>query len=200
MSKTNKEEKNIVGNSAYDSFDSNKECSPDIFDRIMHTKPFSVFESFYVKNKSVLLYLFFGGLTTLVSIFTFWLAGLLIRADFDVSILGSVYSVKVVLTNAISWICAVLFAFFTNRIWVFNSPTDTWKGFFKQMTAFFGGRFATFLLETAILIVFVSILNFNEMIMKIIAQIAVLISNYIISKLIVFKKRDWFVLLSYIAI
>lgn len=166
-----------------------KQKTPDIFDRIMHIKPFSIFESFYIKNKSVLLYLFFGGLTTLVSILTFWIAELLINADFNISIFGSLYSVKVILTNAVSWICAVLFAFFTNRTWVFNSPTKTWKEFWSQMAAFFGGRFATFLLETVILIVFVSALKFNELAIKILAQIAVLVSNYIISKLIVFKDR-----------
>lgn len=191
MSKINEAEKNDYKNLLSDKSNVNKkEKAPDIFDRIMHIKPFSVFERFYIKNKSVLLYLFFGGLTTLVSILTFWLAELFIRSDFNVSIFGSMYSVKVVLSNAISWICAVLFAFFTNRIWVFNSPTDSWTGFFKQMAAFFGGRFATFLLETAILVVFVSILNFNEMLMKIIAQFVVLVSNYVISKLIVFRKRS----------
>ncbi len=191
MSKINEGEKNGYKNEISDKFNVNeKEKSPDIFDRLMHIKPFSVFERFYIKNKSVLLYLFFGGLTTLVSILTFWLAELFIRSDFNVSIFGSMYSVKVVLSNAISWICAVLFAFFTNRIWVFNSPTDSWTGFFKQMAAFFGGRFATFLLETAILVVFVSILDFNEMLMKIIAQLVVLVSNYVISKLIVFRKRS----------
>ena len=191
MSKINEAEKNDYKNELSDKFNVNeKEKAPDIFDRIMHIKPFSVFERFYIKNKSVLLYLFFGGLTTLVSILTFWLAELFIRCDFNVSIFGSMYSAKVVLSNAISWICAVLFAFFTNRIWVFNSPTDSWTGFFKQMAAFFGGRFATFLLETAILVVFVSILDFNEMLMKIIAQLVVLVSNYVISKLIVFRKRN----------
>lgn len=191
MSKINEAEKNDYKNLLSDKSNVNKkEKAPDIFDRIMHIKPFSVFERFYIKNKSVLLYLFFGGLTTLVSILTFWLAELFIRSDFNVSIFGSMYSAKVVLSNAISWICAVLFAFFTNRIWVFNSPTDSWTGFFKQMAAFFGGRFATFLLETAILVVFVSILNFNEMLMKIIAQLVVLVSNYVISKLIVFRKRS----------
>ena len=191
MSKINEAEKNDYKNLLSDKSNVNKkEKAPDIFDRIMHIKPFSVFERFYIKNKSVLLYLFFGGLTTLVSILTFWLAELFIRSDFNVSIFGSMYSAKVVLSNAISWICAVLFAFFTNRIWVFNSPTDSWTGFFKQMAAFFGGRFVTFLLETVILVVFVSILNFNEMLMKIIAQLVVLVSNYVISKLIVFRKRS----------
>lgn len=188
MDKTRKSEKSVEENIASDNAVNEKQKNPDIFDRIMHVKPFSVFEGFYVKNKSVLLYLFFGGLTTLVSIVTFWLSELLIKTDFNISILGSVYSAKVVLTNTISWICAVLFAFFTNRIWVFNSPTDTWKGFFKQISAFFGGRFATFLLETVILIVFVSALHFNELVIKIFAQLVVLVSNYVISKLIVFKK------------
>ena len=191
MSKINEIDKNSSKYNLTDKVNINeKEKAPDVFDKIMHIKPFSVFERFYIKNKSVLLYLFFGGLTTLVSILTFWLAELFIRSDFNVSIFGSMYSTKVVLSNAISWICAVLFAFFTNRIWVFNSPTDSWTGFFKQMAAFFGGRFATFLLETVILVVFVSILNFNEMLMKIIAQLVVLVSNYVISKLIVFRKRS----------
>lgn len=191
MSKINETDKNSSKDNLTDKVNINeKEKAPDIFDRLMHIKPFSVFERFYIKNKSVLLYLFFGGLTTLVSILTFWLAELFIRSDFNVSIFGSMYSTKVVLSNAISWICAVLFAFFTNRIWVFNSPTDSWTGFFKQMAAFFGGRFVTFLLETVILVVFVSILNFNEMLMKIIAQLVVLVSNYVISKLIVFRKRS----------
>ena len=191
MSKINETDKNSSKDNLTDKVNINeKEKAPDIFDRLMHIKPFSVFERFYIKNKSVLLYLFFGGLTTLVSILTFWLAELFIRSDFNVSIFGSMYSAKVVLSNAISWICAVLFAFFTNRIWVFNSPTDSWTGFFKQMAAFFGGRFVTFLLETVILVVFVSILNFNEMLMKIIAQLVVLVSNYVISKLIVFRKRS----------
>ncbi len=166
-----------------------KEKAPDIFDRIMHVKPFSVFEGFYKKNKSVLLYLFFGGLTTFVSIFTFWLAEVLIKTNLNVSLFGSLFSAKVVLTNTISWICAVLFAFFTNRIWVFNSPTKTWGEFFSQMIAFFGGRLATFLLETLILVVFISGFKLNELVIKIIAQLAVLVSNYIISKFIVFKDK-----------
>lgn len=179
-----------VNNTQKTGFDNENERTPDIFDKIMHIKPFSIFEKFYIKNKSVLLYLFFGGLTTIVSIFTFWLAELLITADFKFSIFGGAYSVKVILTNSISWVCAVLFAFFTNRVWVFNSPTKTWKGFWEQMAAFFGGRFATFLLETVILIIFVSALKFNELIIKIAAQFIVLVSNYIISKLVVFKDRN----------
>lgn len=165
------------------------ERTPDIFDKIMHIKPFSIFESVYIKNKSVLLYLFFGGLTTLVSIFTFWLSEFLITADLNISTFGSMFSLKVLLTNAISWVCAVLFAFFTNRTWVFKSPTNTLKEFLSQMAAFFGGRFATFLLETVILLLFVSVLNFNELAIKIIAQFVVLVSNYIISKLVIFKDK-----------
>lgn len=189
MSKVNKVKNRVLEKNVSD-IQNDKEKDSDIFDRIMHIKPLSRFEGIYIKKKSVILYLFFGGLTTFISILTFWLAELLIRTDFNITIIGNIYSAKVVLTNAISWICAVLFAFFTNRIWVFNSPTESWTGFFAQMAAFFGGRFATFLLETAILVVFVSMLDFNEMIMKVIAQIVVLVSNYVISKLIVFRKRS----------
>ena len=92
------------------------------------------------------------------------------------------------IANILSWIITVLFAFLTNRIWVFDSPTSGVQDFLKQMAAFFGGRIITLVVEEAILLVFISILGFNSMIVKIVAQIIVILLNYIISKLIIFKK------------
>ncbi|MFT3951501.1 MAG: GtrA family protein [Oscillospiraceae bacterium] len=150
--------------------------APDIFDRLMMLKPFRKLEPFYRSNKSVLMYLFFGGLTTVVGIGSFWFF-----AD-------GVIGLNELIANVISWIFAVTFAFWTNRIWVFQSPVKTAREFLVQGVNFYAGRLLTLLIETAILGVFVTWLGFSEMPVKILAQVVVLVLNYIISKLYVFRK------------
>ena len=149
---------------------------PDNFDRIMALPVLRLLEPFYKKHKAVLLYLFFGGLTTVISIFVFWL-------------FHHPLGLNELVANVISWIIAVLFAFFTNRIWVFRAPTKTAGAFFRQMGSFFGGRIATLLIEEAILAVFITWLGLADMPVKIAAQIVVIVLNYFISKLFVFKKK-----------
>ncbi len=149
---------------------------PDLFDRLMHLRIFAPLLPFYTRNKSVLMYLFFGALTTFVGIFTFWFF-----AD-------GVVGLHEIAANCISWVFAVTFAFLTNRVWVFHAPCATVRAFLIQGANFFGGRLFTLLLETAIIAVFVTLLGFNEMLIKILAQFVVLVLNYVISKLFVFKK------------
>ena len=149
---------------------------PDIFDRIMALPILRLLEPFYKKHKAVLLYLFFGGLTTVLSITVFWL----FRHPFGLNEL---------IANVISWLAAVLFAFFTNRIWVFRAPTKTAGEFLRQMGSFYGGRVVTLLIEEALLAVFITWLGFPDMPVKIAAQIVVIVLNYVISKLFVFKKE-----------
>ena len=91
----------------------------DIFDRMMALPILNIFEPFYKKNKEVLLYLFFGGLTFIVSIATY--------AVFNVSM-----GINELIANVMSWVLAVLFAFATNRVWVFQAPTHTITEFLKQ--------------------------------------------------------------------
>lgn len=73
--------------------------------------------------------------------------------------------------------------FFTNRIWVFDGKTNGAKEFFVQMINFFGGRVATLVVEEVILFVFITKLGFGSMVVKIAAQIIVIVLNYVISKL-----------------
>ena len=80
----------------------------DIFDKIMELPGFRIFEPFYKKYKEILLYLFFGGLTMIVSIVSYAICNL-------------TFEINELIANVFSWILAVLFAFFTNRIWVFDS-------------------------------------------------------------------------------
>ena len=147
----------------------------DIFDRLMALPGLRLFEPFYKKHKEALLYLFFGGLTTVISIAVFWL----FRRPFALNEL---------VANIISWVIAVLFAFFTNRTWVFRAPTRSAGEFLRQMGSFFGGRVVTLLIEEALLAVFITWLHLPDMPVKIAAQVIVIVLNYVISKLFVFKK------------
>lgn len=146
----------------------------DIFDRIMDWKLFRPLRPFYSAHKEVLLYLFFGGLTTLVSILTF--------AFFTIAL-----GIDVLWSNVLSWILAVSFAYVTNRTWVFVSRADTRAGVVREIASFFGGRVATLLMEEALLYVFITRLGLPAMPVKIAAQAAVIAANYVISKLFVFK-------------
>ena len=147
----------------------------DVFDRLFACRILKPLQPFWQRHREVLLYLFFGGLTTVISIGSFWLC----ESGFDLN---------EHIANTISWLLAVLFAFLTNRLWVFQAPA---KGvtLWMQLLRFYGGRLATFLVEEVILLVFITWLNFHELTVKIAAQIVVLILNYIVSKLFVFRSK-----------
>ena len=147
----------------------------DIFDRLMGLGLFAPLRPFYVKYKEPLLYLFFGGLTTLISIFVFWL-------------FCAVFGLNELVANLISWVLAVLFAFLTNKTWVFQSGGRE-KGFLALMLSFYAGRLLTLGVEELLLLVFITWLGFNSMAVKVIAQIVVIILNYVISKLLVFRDK-----------
>lgn len=152
-----------------------QENKPDIFDRMMQLPGLRVFNAFYTKNKSVLLYILFGGLTTIVSIGTFAIANTLLHMN-------------ELIANIISWICAVTFAYVTNRIWVFQSSAKG-KEIFKEMMSFFGGRLATLGIEELMLLIFVTWMDLNGLLIKTLAQVVVMILNYFISKILVFRNK-----------
>lgn len=134
-------------------------------------------KTLFQKYREQLLYLLFGGLTTVVSLVTFWFVNRVVMANEHIA-------------NSISWILAVSFAFVTNRVWVFNAKTSEKTVFFKQMLSFYGGRLVTLGTEELLLLVFITWLRFDSMMVKIAAQIVVLIGNYIISKLFVFRNQQ----------
>ena len=147
----------------------------DIFDKIIELPGLRIFQSFYKKYKEILLYLFFGGLTMIVSIVSYAICNL-------------VFGIDVLVANIISWLLAVMFSFYTNRIWVFQASTNSISGFLKQMVSFYSGRVVTLIIEEIILFIFITYLQYNSMVVKIIAQVVVVILNYVISKLWVFKN------------
>lgn len=146
-----------------------------MFDRLMAAKVFASVRPYYKKYKEKLLYLFFGVLTTVTSLVTFWLVNRVVMANEHIA-------------NVTSWFLAVLFAFVTNRIWVFNAKANGKAAFFRQLCGFYGGRLLTLGIEELLILVFITWLGWNSMAVKISAQIVVLIANYIVSKLFVFRK------------
>lgn len=140
------------------------------------TKFLSFIKKIFVKYREQIMYIIFGVLTTIVSFGTQFIS----RALFPVSAgVGSI----------ISWICSVTFAFFTNRMWVFKSPTYTAQEFFWQIAKFYGARIFSGLVEFVIMTIFVDMLFFNEFWIKVAANVIVFILNYIFSKFLVFKNH-----------
>ena len=149
----------------------------DIFDKLTELPILRIFNPFYKKYKELLLYLFFGGLSFIVSIATY--------ALFNVGM-----NINELIANVLSWIITVMFAFLTNRVWVFQSTTNGVAEFVKQMLVFYSGRVITLVVEEVILLVFITWLGFNSMLIKVIAQVIVILLNYVISKLVVFRKKE----------
>lgn len=137
----------------------------------------------YLKHKEIINYLIFGVLTTAVSLETKYL---LLFTIFEPS---NAIELQVAIT--LSWIVAVLFAYFTNRAFVFESEN---KNKLKELGAFFVSRIATLFLEMFIMWFFVTLLqlnsNFYVILFTLISQILIIIGNYILSKIFVFKKAN----------
>ena len=148
---------------------------PDIFDRIMAWRLLRPLRPFYQKYKEPLLYLFFGGLTTLLSIFLYWL-------------FAHPLGLPPLMANVISWVLCVAFAYVTNRTWVFEGKARGARGILREAASFTAGRLATLGLEELILWLGIAVLGVNDLIVKIAAQVLTIVGNYIISKFLVFKK------------
>lgn len=136
----------------------------------------------YLKHKEVVNYLIFGVLTTIVSLAVKYL---LLFTIFDAS-----NAIELQVAVIISWIAACLFAYITNRIWVFESKS---KQIIKEMIKFFIARLSTLGLEMLIMFIFVTVLALNTdiwvIVWTLVSQVLVIIGNYILSKLIVFKNK-----------
>lgn len=137
----------------------------------------------YKKYKEIINYLIFGVLTTIVN--------LVIKYILLFTILNPTNAFELQVAIIISWIAGVLFAYFTNRKFVFESKNENKL---KEFISFVVARITTLLLEMFIMWFFVTLLKLNSdlyvVIFTLVAQVAVIIGNYIFSKLFVFKKAD----------
>jgi len=124
-------------------------------------------------NRETISYLICGVLTTIVG--------------FGVFLLCEVLGMHVALSNTISTIAAVIFAYFVNKIIVFRSESWSVKVLARELFVFFTGRFVTYIMETLLLILLVDVFGLPGFICKIFTSVLVVIGNYIISKKAVFN-------------
>lgn len=151
----------------------------DIFDRIMSFRIFRFMWPFYTKNKAALLYLFFGALTTLVNVVASMVLMYSLPIDSD--------DVRATVSNVISIILAILFAYVTNKIWVFQSKTAGAGKLFLEFARFVGGRMSTMVIEVGGVYLMFNILGIHFLVSKLVTQVIVIIGNYFISKFLVFN-------------
>ena len=135
-------------------------------------------KNYLKKYSDIIMYLVFGGLTTVISLGTYYLLVLTLLNPSD--------AFQLQFANILSWIVGVSFAYITNRKYVFKSNNDKK---IKESMKFLSARIITLLLDMLIMFVFVTIFHFDNKIIKIISQIIIIISNYLFSKLFVFKKH-----------
>lgn len=153
-------------------------------------------------TKELVSYVFFGVMTTIVNLLTFYIVKqVFISVGWD-GIFNAIIpeNSKIIElfssgseyldANFIAWVAGVVFAFITNKLWVFESKS--WKPAVagKEFTGFVGARIFSFVVETLMMFVMVSLLAWNDFVAKIVVGIVVIIINYVFSKLLIFKKKS----------
>ena len=128
------------------------------------------------KYEEVIKYLIIGILTTMVNYIIF-------------VILVNIAKIEMHTSNIIAWLISVIFAYFTNKLFVFESKSFEIKVLIKEISTFGIARIFSLLLEEAILYIFVNKLEMNKLIIKLIANIIVIVLNYVLSKFIIFRDK-----------
>ena len=145
-------------------------------------------KSLFSKYKEIIMYLIMGGATTVVN----WASYAITVSTLPITNADA----KVLVSNIISWTIAVIFAYITNKIWVFQSYSWKFKYVLREAFLFVSARFLTGLLEIFGVPLLVklglhqTIFGIEGMLSKILVSIIVVILNYIFSKLLIFKKKD----------
>lgn len=129
----------------------------------------------YERYKDIIPYAVFGVLTTAINIASYWL-------------LAHVFNAGTMAATVAAWVIAVLFAYVTNRKWVFHSDANTTSLIFKEIVSFFACRLATGVVDWGIMFIFVQNLHLNDVVIKTLANVIVIILNYVVSKRYVFGE------------
>ena len=124
-----------------------------------------------LKYKEIIMYLIFGVLTTVVNIAVYY-------------IMTNSLQIHYLISNIVAWFLSVLFAYVTNRKYVFESKSEQ---IIKEMTSFFGARLATGAMDMVLMWLFVGLHILPDFVAKVITNVIVIVANYILSKLVVFK-------------
>ena len=140
-------------------------------------KIFNKLVKLYKKYEEIINYLIVGVLTTVVSLGTYFLV--------TNTFLEPSNEIELQIANIISWVLAVAFAYFTNRIFVFKSKN---QNKIKEALSFVLARIFSLFIDMLTVYILVSLLHYNDGISKIATQVIIIIVNYVLSKLIVFRK------------
>lgn len=124
---------------------------------------------------AVLMYLLMGGLTTAINIVVFW---------FSNDVLGMNYSIATV----IAWIFSVLFAYVSNKLYVFESKNRSLNTLLREIISFVSFRLVSLLMDLIVMYICISLLNIHALFAKVLANVVVLVANYAFSKWFIFKK------------
>lgn len=133
----------------------------------------------FIKYQEIISYLIFGVLTTVISLATYYLL--------VYTILDPNKGFELQIANIISWIVAVTFAYFTNRKYVFKSNKEKRL---KEAFNFYLSRLSTLLIDMFLMWLLVTKLSFNDKVIKMIVQVAIIVLNYVFSKFLVFGKQS----------
>lgn len=134
--------------------------------------------SIYRKYREQIAYLFFGGCTTIVNLATYFL-------------LTRLTEVGESFATIVGQILAITFAYITNKIWVFESKTNTGKELVKEILSFYGCRAATFFLDLFVVTkLCIEMLKYPDVPVKIIGNVVIILLNYLFSKLWIFSKDE----------
>ena len=150
---------------------------------------------FVKRYQELVSYSFWGVTATIIS----WGSYSIFAMEFekfqgDVTIFGAHISSVVLIANVLSWICAVAFAFVTNKLWVFNSKSWDREVFLPELSKFIGARFITGMIEIIAVPLLESkglnqtIFNIEGMVAKVVVSLSVVVLNYIFSKRLIFKN------------
>lgn len=129
------------------------------------------------RYKEMILYVLFGGFTTLVNIVVYLASTKFFHMD-------------LVLSNVLAWILSVLVAYLTNKIFVFESKIWNAKLLLREFVSFVGARLVSGLFDTAFLYVTVEYFHLWDVAMKIVSNIVVIIMNFVFSKVFIFRKKE----------
>lgn len=143
---------------------------------LKHPRGYKKMHPIYLKYKELALYGIFGIGTVLISILSY-------------ALFTEAFGWNILLSNALSWVFATSFAFYTNRKYVFVSHAKGVFAFFMQLWGFSFGRLVTLGIEEWMLFMFVQRMKLPNMPVKSCSQVVVIALNYVFSKLIVFRKQ-----------
>lgn len=145
----------------------------------------------FKKYKELITYVIFGGLTTLVNLASFKIFNVVLSEE------------NYLISNVIAWFIAVIFAYVTNKLFVFESRSWKMNVIGKEIISFFAARVFSFGIEELGLWIFVDLVGFDaysinifgfviggKMIAKLVLAVIVVILNYFFSKLVIFKKKE----------